>query len=81
MVVGCLHPLHFTHIVLSRDFILRNYAEMKKANPHFPILIREADTAQAKLTARFGKQQNWGALFIEPILPHNTLQTMVLRSP
>lgn len=37
-----------------RDFILGNYAELKKANPHFPILVREASGVEAKLIARYG---------------------------
>lgn len=36
-----------------REFIVSNYAEMKKANPHFPILVREAAGAEAKLIARY----------------------------
>jgi len=37
-----------------RDFLLANYAEMKKANPYFPILVRESAGAEAKLIARYG---------------------------
>ncbi|KAG2453824.1 hypothetical protein HYH02_002031 [Chlamydomonas schloesseri] len=36
-----------------RDFVVANYAEMKKANPHFPILIRECTGTEATLTARY----------------------------
>ncbi|GLC40564.1 hypothetical protein PLESTB_000044400 [Pleodorina starrii] len=36
-----------------REFVVSNYAEMKKANPHFPILVRECAGAEAKLTARY----------------------------
>ncbi|KXZ55635.1 hypothetical protein GPECTOR_2g1185 [Gonium pectorale] len=36
-----------------REFVLGNYAEMKKANPQFPILVRECAGAEAKLTARY----------------------------
>ncbi|PNH08091.1 NADH dehydrogenase [ubiquinone] 1 alpha subcomplex subunit 2 [Tetrabaena socialis] len=38
-----------------REFVVANYAEMKRANPHFPILIRECAGAEAKLTARYGE--------------------------
>lgn len=38
-----------------REFVLKNYAEMKAANPLFPILIREALGAEAKLVARYGE--------------------------
>ncbi|KAF5835035.1 NADH:ubiquinone oxidoreductase 11 kDa subunit [Dunaliella salina] len=36
-----------------RDFLMSNYAEMKKANPYFPILVRESAGAEAKLIARY----------------------------
>ncbi|GIL79908.1 hypothetical protein Vretimale_12530 [Volvox reticuliferus] len=36
-----------------REFVVSNYAEMKKANPHFPILVRECAGTDAKLTARY----------------------------
>lgn len=41
-----------------RDFIEQNYVELKKANPDFPILIRECSEVQPKLWARyeFGKE-------------------------
>ncbi len=42
-----------------RDFLLANYAELKKANPHFPILVRESAGVEAKLVGRFGA---WGGL-------------------
>lgn len=32
-----------------------SYAEMKKANPDFPILVREASGTEAKLIARYGE--------------------------
>ncbi|KAL6755072.1 NADH:ubiquinone oxidoreductase 11 kDa subunit [Haematococcus lacustris] len=39
----------------DRDFLLANYAEMKKANPHFPILVRESAGVEAKLIARYDR--------------------------
>jgi hypothetical protein len=39
---------------VCREFVVSNYAEMKKTNPHFPILVRECAGAEAKLTARYG---------------------------
>ncbi|KAG7176927.1 NADH dehydrogenase [ubiquinone] 1 alpha subcomplex subunit 2-like [Homarus americanus] len=36
-----------------RDFIEQNYVAMKKANPKFPILIRECSGIQPKAWARF----------------------------
>ena len=38
----------------GRDFVFSSYVELKKANPKFPILIRECETASAKLVARYG---------------------------
>jgi hypothetical protein len=32
-----------------------SYAEMKKANPDLPILVREASGTEAKLIARYGE--------------------------
>jgi hypothetical protein len=41
-------------MVLRREFVLANYAELKKANPALPILVREAAGTEAKLIARYG---------------------------
>ena len=38
-----------------REFLLANYAEIKKVNPGFPVLIRECAGAEAKLVARYAK--------------------------
>lgn len=40
---------------LRRDFIEQHYVTLKKANPDFPILIRECSGVQPKLWARYGK--------------------------
>lgn len=37
----------------AKEFVIAQYAELKKANPHFPILIRDCPGAEAKLTARY----------------------------
>ncbi|KAL0035912.1 hypothetical protein WJX77_007660 [Trebouxia sp. C0004] len=37
----------------ARDFVLSQYQHLKKANPKFPILVRECSGAEAKLTARY----------------------------
>ncbi|KAL4443919.1 hypothetical protein ABPG75_011656 [Micractinium tetrahymenae] len=37
----------------ARDFLLSSYAELKKANPTFPILVRECSGIEAKLVARY----------------------------
>ncbi|XP_055498777.1 NADH dehydrogenase [ubiquinone] 1 alpha subcomplex subunit 2 [Leucoraja erinacea] len=43
-----------------RDFIEQHYVTMKKANPEFPILIRECAGVQPKAWARyeFGRERN-----------------------
>ncbi|XP_015258582.1 PREDICTED: NADH dehydrogenase [ubiquinone] 1 alpha subcomplex subunit 2 [Cyprinodon variegatus] len=44
----------------ARDFVEQNYVTLKKANPDFPILIRECSGVQARLWARyeFGKEKS-----------------------
>lgn len=37
-----------------RDFLAKNYKDLKSANPQFPILVREASGIEAKLVARYG---------------------------
>ncbi|KAI3423831.1 hypothetical protein D9Q98_009667 [Chlorella vulgaris] len=37
----------------ARDFVLSSYQELKKANPTFPILVRECSGVEAKLVARY----------------------------
>ena len=39
-----------------RDFVLTQYQHLKKANPKFPILIRECSGAEARLIARYGNE-------------------------
>ncbi|XP_077166755.1 NADH dehydrogenase [ubiquinone] 1 alpha subcomplex subunit 2 [Paroedura picta] len=43
-----------------RDFIEKQYVPLKKANPNFPILIRECSDVQPKLWARyeFGREKS-----------------------
>ncbi|EGF80242.1 hypothetical protein BATDEDRAFT_25119 [Batrachochytrium dendrobatidis JAM81] len=36
-----------------RDFILSNYKSIKAANPHLPVLIREAPGTEARAIARY----------------------------
>ncbi|KAK9820457.1 hypothetical protein WJX72_010571 [[Myrmecia] bisecta] len=44
----------------ARDFVLGSYQELKKANPKFPILVRECSGVKARLIARYdyGVEQN-----------------------
>ena len=37
----------------ARDFVMSSYQELKKANPKFPILVRESSNAEARLLARY----------------------------
>lgn len=39
---------------VRRDFIEQHYVTLKKANPDFPILIRECSGVQPRLWARYG---------------------------
>uniref|UniRef100_A0A6I8PM63 NADH dehydrogenase [ubiquinone] 1 alpha subcomplex subunit 2 n=1 Tax=Ornithorhynchus anatinus TaxID=9258 RepID=A0A6I8PM63_ORNAN len=39
-----------------RDFIEKHYVALKKANPTFPVLIRECSAVQPKLWARYGER-------------------------
>ncbi|XP_001512375.1 NADH dehydrogenase [ubiquinone] 1 alpha subcomplex subunit 2 [Ornithorhynchus anatinus] len=43
-----------------RDFIEKHYVALKKANPTFPVLIRECSAVQPKLWARyaFGEEKS-----------------------
>nr|CAI5864843.1 unnamed protein product [Callosobruchus analis] len=38
-----------------REFIEKNYVELKTSNPKFPILIRECSGIEPRLWARYGK--------------------------
>ncbi|KAF1378021.1 hypothetical protein PFLUV_G00185270 [Perca fluviatilis] len=44
----------------ARDFVEQHYVTLKKANPDFPILIRECSGVQARVWARydFGKESS-----------------------
>lgn len=42
--------------IVCREFLLGSYVDLKKANPQFPFLVREASNVEAKLIARYGKQ-------------------------
>ncbi|CAO3628091.1 uncharacterized protein ATC70_011198 [Mucor velutinosus] len=38
-----------------RDFVAKNYVNIKKVNPELPILVREASGIEARAFARFDK--------------------------
>ena len=44
----------------AKEFVIAQYAELKKANPSLPILVRDASGAEARVTARFdfGKEKS-----------------------
>ncbi|XP_062391641.1 NADH dehydrogenase [ubiquinone] 1 alpha subcomplex subunit 2 [Sardina pilchardus] len=44
----------------ARDFVEQHYVTLKKANPDFPILVRECSGVQPRLWARydFGKESS-----------------------
>lgn len=55
----CGHSCRNPCVILSipqycRDFLAKNYKDLKSANPQFPILVREASGIEAKLVARYG---------------------------
>lgn len=45
--------------VVFRDYIFSTYQELKKANPTFPVLVRECSGVEAKLIARYGRPYSW----------------------
>ncbi|KAJ1926286.1 hypothetical protein IWQ60_003942 [Tieghemiomyces parasiticus] len=38
-----------------RDFLIKNYADLKKANPGLPVLIREAENVESRIYARYNR--------------------------
>ncbi|XP_054610526.1 NADH dehydrogenase [ubiquinone] 1 alpha subcomplex subunit 2 [Dunckerocampus dactyliophorus] len=44
----------------TRDFVGQHYVDLKRANPDFPILVRECSGVEARLWARydFGKERS-----------------------
>lgn len=57
----------------ARDFVLTQYQHLKKANPKFPILIRECSGVEARLTARY----DFG---VEHSIPINGLDSSAITS-
>ncbi|TPX57052.1 hypothetical protein PhCBS80983_g04101 [Powellomyces hirtus] len=41
----------------TRDFILKEYAAIKEANPNFPILVRESSGIEARAFGRYAYGQ------------------------
>uniref|UniRef100_A0A6I8S7T3 NADH dehydrogenase [ubiquinone] 1 alpha subcomplex subunit 2 n=2 Tax=Xenopus tropicalis TaxID=8364 RepID=A0A6I8S7T3_XENTR len=67
----------------TRDFIEQHYVELKKANPEFPILIRECSGVQPKLWARydFGKETNVSLNNLNVDQVARALESVVTRKP
>ena len=42
-------------LCMCRDFVENHYVSLKRANPEFPILIRECSGVQARLWGRYGE--------------------------
>eukprot|EP00079_Xenopus_tropicalis_P014103 XP_002945004.2 PREDICTED: NADH dehydrogenase [ubiquinone] 1 alpha subcomplex subunit 2-like [Xenopus tropicalis] len=65
------------------DFIEQHYVELKKANPEFPILIRECSGVQPKLWARydFGKETNVSLNNLNVDQVARALESVVTRKP
>ncbi|XP_061818782.1 NADH dehydrogenase [ubiquinone] 1 alpha subcomplex subunit 2 [Nerophis lumbriciformis] len=44
----------------TRDFVEQHYVDLKRANPDFPIMVRECSGVEARLWARydFGKERS-----------------------
>lgn len=63
----------------ARDFIMGSYAEMKKANPDFPILVREASGTEAKLIARydFGQEKAVSVQGLDAAAVQNKLKELI----
>ncbi|XP_053574575.1 NADH dehydrogenase [ubiquinone] 1 alpha subcomplex subunit 2 [Bombina bombina] len=66
-----------------RDFIEQHYVELKKANPEFPILIRECSGVQPKLWARydFGIEKNVPLSNLNAEQVAKALETVVNSKP
>ncbi|XP_061596456.1 NADH dehydrogenase [ubiquinone] 1 alpha subcomplex subunit 2 [Cololabis saira] len=67
----------------ARDFVEQNYVTLKKANPGFPILIRECSGVQARVWARyeFGKERSVSVENMSADQVAATLQTLVQSKP
>ncbi|CAG8519831.1 3863_t:CDS:2 [Dentiscutata heterogama] len=66
-----------------REFIAQNYSSLKVANPHFPILIREASGVEARFFARydFGKETKVVLNNLSSKDVESKLEELVTKSP
>ncbi|XP_072368851.1 NADH dehydrogenase [ubiquinone] 1 alpha subcomplex subunit 2 [Scyliorhinus torazame] len=66
----------------TRDFIEQHYVALKKANPEFPILIRECAGVQSKAWARyeFGRERNVPLDNLNPEQVAKALESLITKS-
>uniref|UniRef100_A0A3Q3XB28 NADH dehydrogenase [ubiquinone] 1 alpha subcomplex subunit 2 n=1 Tax=Mola mola TaxID=94237 RepID=A0A3Q3XB28_MOLML len=67
----------------ARDFVEQHYVNLKKANPDFPILIRECSGVQARVWARhdFGKESSVSVDNMSADQVAAALQTLIQSKP
>ncbi|XP_031174986.1 NADH dehydrogenase [ubiquinone] 1 alpha subcomplex subunit 2-like [Sander lucioperca] len=67
----------------ARDFVEQHYVTLKKANPDFPILIRECSGVQARVWARydFGKESSVSVENMSADQVAGALQTLAQSKP
>ncbi|XP_029924369.1 NADH dehydrogenase [ubiquinone] 1 alpha subcomplex subunit 2 [Myripristis murdjan] len=67
----------------TRDFVEQHYVTLKKANPGFPILIRECSGVQARLWARYdyGQERSVSLENLSADQVAAALQTMATSRP
>ncbi|CAG8481592.1 27206_t:CDS:2 [Gigaspora margarita] len=62
-----------------REFIAQNYSSLKEANPHFPILIREASGVEARFFARYETKVVLNNLSSKDV--ESKLEELITKSP
>lgn len=62
------------------EFIVSTYPELKKANPTFPILVREASGIEAKLIARYGELRGSPEFSGRVMIGHTSARVMAPNS-
>ncbi|XP_054482469.1 NADH dehydrogenase [ubiquinone] 1 alpha subcomplex subunit 2-like [Anoplopoma fimbria] len=67
----------------ARDFVEQHYVTLKRANPDFPIRIRECSGVQARVWARydFGKESSVSVDNMSADQVAGALQTLVQSKP
>ncbi|XP_030836869.1 NADH dehydrogenase [ubiquinone] 1 alpha subcomplex subunit 2-like [Strongylocentrotus purpuratus] len=67
----------------ARDWVKTQYVDIKKANPRFPILIRECSGVQPKVYARyeFGQEASADMTGFTTKQVSETIQSLVAQQP